>query len=120
MQSDQADMTVFDFDEWAALADGSPELFERKRNELIRETIEQAPECCKKRLHGLQFQVDMVRRVSRHPMGSCVRISRMMMDSLVNGAELIEAERQPGSALASKPTCPVVPLKLAARDRKSP
>jgi len=98
MRSNNDDSGGFDFDEWVGLAKEDPDAFEARRDELLREVIDQAPLHFRKKLHGLQFQVDMIRERSAHPMGACVRISRLMMDHLYRE----EFGRQQGSA-AAKP-----------------
>lgn len=70
------------FDEMVHLAKTDPETLERIRLKLIEETIAEAPESCHRRLRGLQFQIDMERRKAGNAMGACVRISKMMHDSL--------------------------------------
>jgi hypothetical protein len=70
------------FDEMVRLAKTDPEALERIRLQLIEDTIADAPEACHRRLRGLQFQIDMERRRAGNPMGACVRISKMMHDSL--------------------------------------
>lgn len=82
MQSSNDDSNGFDFDEWVELARENPKAFEARRDALLREAIDQAPLHFRRKLHGLQFQVDMIRQRSAHPMGACVRISRLMMDHL--------------------------------------
>jgi len=79
-----SDVMVFEFDEWAELAKLDPELFEDNRRKVIEEHFKQNIEngcLAKKRLlHGLQFRIDMERRKSKNPMGSCTRLSRMLME----------------------------------------
>jgi len=74
----------FDFDEWAELARRDPELFEDKRRKVIEEHIKQCIEnncsAVKRSLQGLQFRIDMERRKSKNPMGSCTRLSCMLME----------------------------------------
>ena len=82
MQSSNDDSSGFNFDEWVELAKEDPDAFEERRDALLKQAIEQAPLHFRKKLHGLQFQVDMIRERSAHPMGACVRISSLMMDSL--------------------------------------
>lgn len=82
MQTWNSDKDGFDFDEWVALARDDPGAFEARRDALIREAIDQAPLHFQKKLYGLQFQVDMIRQRSSHPLGACVRINRLMMDHL--------------------------------------
>lgn len=74
---------AFDFDDWANLAQRDPDGFEQRRVCLIEDAITQAPPALQPRLRGLQFRVDMERRRARTPMASCVRLSRLMWDSVV-------------------------------------
>lgn len=74
----------FDFDEWAQLAKQDNVGFEKKRSDILKQFI---ASCASndndlRRLNGLQFQIDMIRRKHKSPMGACVAISEMMMDKL--------------------------------------
>lgn len=71
------------FDEMKHMAETSPERLEAFRVNEIEALIAQAPEEFRRRLHGLQFQVNCQRRLHKSPMGSCVAISRMMHESLL-------------------------------------
>ncbi len=71
------------FDELKRMAETSPERLEAFRINEIEALIAQAPEHLRRRLRGLQFQVNSQRRLHKSPMGSCVAISRMMHDSLL-------------------------------------
>ncbi len=87
-------MKMPSFDELRKLADSNPEQLEALRQQMIEETINNAPPAFQRRLRGLQFQVDMERRRARNPMDSCIRVSKMMHDHLyqmrqtINGAEV--------------------------------
>lgn len=78
----------FDFDSWARLAKQDPDAFETRRREVIARAIDNAPDDSRRRLQGLQFQVDMERRRARTPMAACLRISSMMWHSLVGARGL--------------------------------
>jgi len=74
----------FDFDEWAQLAKQDMVAFEEKRDATLKQFIES---CASnddelRRLNGLQFQINMIRRKHKSPMGACIAISEMMMDKL--------------------------------------
>ncbi len=84
MQLNQSDFNAFNFDEWAALAKGDPDAFELRRTQCLREAITRAPNHAKRRLEGLQFQIDMIRRRAKHPLGACIKISNMMFDCFFN------------------------------------
>ncbi len=68
------------FDEWVELYKRDPAAFEHRREALIQQTINSAPEEHQRRLNGLQFQVDMERRRSESPLQSCMQISSMMWE----------------------------------------
>lgn len=72
----------FDFDRWAELARRDPAGFERARARLLRECIQRASPAHRRRLEGLQFQLDMERRRARTPLAACLRLSELMLDIL--------------------------------------
>lgn len=37
----------------------------------------------KRKLEGLQFKIDMIRRKHKNPMGACIEISKMMHESFI-------------------------------------
>lgn len=74
----------FDFSHFAELAKTDPEAFERARERLIDELIEQAPAGQRRRLRGLQFRIDMERRRAKTPYAACVSVSRMMWETFNN------------------------------------
>jgi len=71
-----------DFDFWKQLAQDDPEAFEALRREKVEELIQRAPERQRRRLQGLQWQIDQTRRLAGSPMASCLAISNMMWESL--------------------------------------
>ncbi len=81
---------TFDFDEMARLATEDPDGFERRREQLLAAVIEQASPDLQRRLKGLQWQVDQVRMTTSNPMASCIRISQMMWDSVLEKDGLLE------------------------------
>ncbi|WP_370981473.1 DUF3135 domain-containing protein [Agaribacterium sp. ZY112] len=84
--------------ELAKLAQNDPEALEQIRQQHIEELINNAPAEYQRRLRGLQFQVDAKRQTHNNPMGACIEISRMMMESLqglqqaLEGTSTIESE----------------------------
>lgn len=70
----------FDFDEWVTLSKVDPEAFEQRRLQWCNQLIQGAPEPCKRRLHGLLFQINMEKRRSSNAMDSCIRLSNLMWD----------------------------------------
>lgn len=82
--------TDFDFDDMARLAQDDPDTFERRRQEMLAEVIDQATPEIQRRLQGLQWQIDQVRNTASNPMASCIRITRMMWDSVLEEDGLLE------------------------------
>lgn len=78
---------VFDFDEWAKLAASSPEAFERRRQEWLNLLISDSNDA--RRLRGLQCRIDLERMRARTAMGSCLRLSSLMWDSLFACRDLL-------------------------------
>lgn len=70
------------FEHMLDLAQNDPEALERLRLDMVRDAINSAPESDRQRLHGLQFQIDGQRLVSKTPMQACIEISKMMHQSL--------------------------------------
>lgn len=89
------------FDALMVLARERPDELEAMRQDLCREIIASAPNRIKDRLEGLQFQINMERRLSKSAVGACVRISSMMNDSL---QELKQVLTEPNEYLQSKTT----------------
>lgn len=98
--------TEFDFDEWVRLAREDPDAYEDLRKQLIQEVIDNTSPEIKRRLQGLQWQIDQIRSTSANPMASCLRISQMMWDSVLGDHGLIEHMQQlsnPQTRNTSKP-----------------
>jgi hypothetical protein len=70
------------FDELKQLANRNPEALEALRQQLIEQTINSAGEDFRRRLRGLQFQIDMERQRASNPLSACLRMSRMMHERL--------------------------------------
>jgi len=65
------------------LAENSPEKLELILRANIAALIEKTSGNHRRRLQGLQFQIDVQRQLAKNPVDSCVRISRMMHDSFI-------------------------------------
>ncbi len=76
------ELSNIDFDRWAEIARTDPETFEAMRTEIISVCIKNAPRDSQQRMHGLQWQIDCLRTQSDNPLSACLKISRMMWDSL--------------------------------------
>lgn len=113
----------FDFDAWVKLARENPEEFERQRQIALRSSIESAPAEHRKRLEGLQFQIDMERQRSGSSLGACIKLNSMMwagffrlrkeLNGLVEGTAV--SDPQP----AQKSTAEVISLERFANARRN-
>jgi hypothetical protein len=72
-------MTTFDFDTWLTLAKTAPLEFVSQRHKLLDELIEKSPNA--RRLRGLQFRIDMERRLAHASLGACMRLYGLMWDA---------------------------------------
>lgn len=100
-----------DFDFWKQLAKEDPDAFEALRREKIEQLINQAPAHHRRRLQGLQWQIDQTRRLAGGPMASCLAISNMMWDSLsrLNQQQIALLTAAPGPRpVATPPAASVV------------
>lgn len=79
-----------EFKQWVEMAKNDPELFEKLRQKAIAEVIENAPSGHRQRLRCLQWRIDQERRQSKNALGACVRISRMMWESVAGRGGLLE------------------------------
>ena len=90
----QEDRMTTDFDSWfdtmMGMAKEDPAGFERLRQQMINEVIDEAPADNRRRLIGLQWRVDQERRLAKSPMGACIRISNMMWESVTGDGGLLE------------------------------
>ena len=93
----------FDFDSLSQLAQSDPEAFEAKRQEMIGQLIESAPEELRQRLRSFQWRIDMERERSDNPLQACIRISNMMWDMVYADRGFLwslQALADPGGMLA--------------------
>lgn len=101
-------MELPSFDELVRLAKDDPQALEDLRSQMIEDTISKAPADYHRRLRGLQFQIDAVRKCSSTPMSACLKISRMMHDQLhvlrdtINGENEVTPIPQASVATSSK------------------
>jgi hypothetical protein len=80
LESNQID--DFDFEVWATLARENPDEFERRRRAAIAALIASSP-ANRRRLEGMQFRIDMERRLAHSPLKACLRVSAMMWDTFL-------------------------------------
>ena len=85
--------TEFDFDEWSKMAKEDPDAFEDMRKKMIQDVIDSTSPEIKRRMQGLQWQIDKIRSTSTNPMASCLKISQMMWDNVLGEDGLLENMR---------------------------
>jgi hypothetical protein len=96
------------FGDWVRLARTDPAAFESLRRGLIDNLIAEAPEERRTRLRCVQWRIDQERARAQTPLGACLRVSRMMWDSVLGGGGLVEQLHQ-----LSDPPAPARPLPAA-------
>lgn len=99
-----------DFDELLHLAESSPKDFDQLRHSIIENTLTEASPSAKRRLAGLQFQIEMERRRAVSPLAACVRISQMMHDSLGELTALLRQESQHDYCKPHASNADVIPI----------
>jgi hypothetical protein len=102
--------TTFDFDSWATLAQQDPQAFEIKRVRVIEHAINRAPAESQQRLRCLQWKLDMIRHTSPTPMSACLRINRLLWESLTGKNGLLENLNRLGTGIQ-----PQMPTKNTAK-----
>lgn len=75
-------MSLPTFDQLMALFKTDPEAFESLRKRVIEEEMHNAMPRHLRRLRGIQFQIDSLRRTSKNPLDCCVKIQRVLDDKL--------------------------------------
>lgn len=90
------------FEELMKIANEHPERLEAFRQRKVDEVINSAPDNMKRRLRGLQFQIDCQRQLQKTPMASCLTICSMMCDSLHKLNEALNGTHNTQSELISK------------------
>lgn len=69
------------FETLVDMAQNNPDELEQLRHDMAQKIIDAAPERIRRRLTGLQFQIDAQRKLAKNPMAACINISMMMHDS---------------------------------------
>ena len=77
------------FDEWAHLARSNPQVFEAQRIQVIDSAIRKAPVHKQHRLRCMQWKLDQIRNTSRTPMVACLRMNRMLWESVTGEQGLL-------------------------------
>jgi hypothetical protein len=97
---------AFDFDAWCNLAEADADAFEAARTRMLERYIANAPAHRRRRLAGLQWQVDLVRARAGNPLVACFRISDLMWEQLLGADGLV-------SHIAALDAAPGTPLPVA-------
>ena len=79
-QRHQPPSQPFDFELWAELAHRSPEAFEELRRLTVDLAILKRSQRNRRRLKGLQWQIDQLRARSGTPLAACLRINDLMWE----------------------------------------
>lgn len=108
----QSGSSNIDFEEWSALARSDPAAFETRRTQAVEEFIGSAPVEKRERLHQLQWRIDQLRRTSKTPLAACLRINRLMWESVYGRGGLLEALDRL-NAVARNPSLPTETEKSA-------
>ena len=90
-QTNHKSIPGFNFDYWMELAKNDPSEFEKQRQEITQAMIEKSPDYMHKRLYGLQWRIDGEIKRAKNPLDACLRIHRMMMNSVYGPDGLIDA-----------------------------
>lgn len=95
--SDSSSVTPRDFDEWAALAKSDPQAFETQRRQVIDRAIRAASADRQQRLRRIQWKLDRIRGTSRTPMAACLRMNRLLWESVAGEHGLLACLQQPAA-----------------------
>lgn len=103
------------FDQWAEIARTDPSRFEQMRLAAIEQCIGNAPPAQQQRLRRLQWRIDQERRRASNPLAACIRVSRMMWQSLLGQGGLCERLNTLGGLArgAAEPPAPASATVLA-------
>lgn len=74
---------VSDYELLVRLARDDPPAFEALRSEMISDFIEHAPERYRRRLRGIQFRVDAIRRLTHNPLATLIKVQTLMWDNFL-------------------------------------
>ena len=95
------------FETLREMAEERPAELESLRRELTGRIIAPAPPQARRRLRGLQFQIEARCRTAKTPYAACLHVSRMMHDSLEQLRGALNGQELPRR---SRPSAPVIPF----------
>ena len=108
-----------DFTSWMELAKHDPEAFERRRDTMLRDVINSAPEDKQTRLRRLQWRIDQARHHCKTPMAACLNLYGMMWDSMLAPKGLIDQLRtltdEPADAAQHDTSAKILPFQLLTK-----
>ena len=88
-------MELPNFERLKYLAEKRPEELEQLRLAYCQQLIDNAPEHFRKKLAGLLFKINMETRRSKNSIHSCIKLSRMMMDSFNELQDALNFSKMP-------------------------
>ena len=101
---DISSTTPQNFDEWVHLARSDPQAFEAQRIQVIDRAILKAPAHKQQRLRCMQWKLDQIRKTSRTPLVACLRMNRMLWESVAGEQGLLACLNRPqGIRLRAEP-----------------
>ena len=105
------------FDVLLDMARNDPQRLEQLRRDLTRKVIDGArSDTQRKRLEGLQFQVDLELQRAGTPLAGAIRISEMMTRSLADLHRSLVTPFAEAPAMAPPPTATVLPFNVPVRE----
>jgi len=72
----------YNFDQLMKLATKNPDHFEKVRQYLVTKLIDSAPKAHTRKLRGLQWKIDSIRKNKPNAMSACIAINQLMWESL--------------------------------------
>jgi hypothetical protein len=115
---DNTPATPHGFNEWAALAKSDPQAFEAQRRQVIDRAILAAPADRQQQLRRVQWKLDQIRNTSRTPMVACLRMHRLLWESVAGEHGLLACLQRPVAArqrLARTASARIIPLPGSGR-----
>ena len=107
------------FDEMRNLAENNPEELERIKRRLIKNVIDSAPEDKRRRLEGLQFQIDLKIKASPNSFIAMTRIYDQMFDSFLVLDEKLKEFKDIQKKIENKVVKPKISHKLIIKNNNN-
>lgn len=90
-------ISEIDFEHWSTLASSDPQKFEELRKNKISNLINAASGQGQKRLLGLQWQIDSIRKQHKDSsVAACLAISELMWETFQQLAEVLQSQAESG------------------------